>query len=388
MSRPIAAEEKASFFKNGYLIIRDALTTSETQQLQQWAQEVHKWPVSESSPWMPYEEVNASGKRVLCRTENYANSHPGFNSLLRGDRLLNILGDLAEEPMILFKEKINYKLAGSGGFAPHVDSTAYTHVKKIKHLTILLAVDASNLTNGGLEVVNGSHNMDVPIAEDNCIEPDWVAKQIWTPVELEAGESIMFGDIGVLGLCTRIGQLLVFGSYLAHRSGANTSSSDRKAIYGKQSCNTVRSILLTCEEQRLTIAPERVIFMTLTMPIVKSCGLLRTCGKRVRSTKKAPCDTVSVARCRALKLGDRLRFRVTTHVPAFSVSQCIAWSFATLHSAYNATYTCTENPIRRTPSLKISQPKTLMPLQSPSLGSCSPDCYTAHHGTRSCRRPS
>jgi len=141
------------------------------------------------------------------------------------------------------------------------------------------------------------------------------------------------------------------------------------------------------QSTRLTIAPERVIFMTLTMPIVKSCGLLRTCGKRVRSTKKAPCDTVSVARCRALKLGDRLRFRVTTHVPAFSVSQCIAWSFATLHSAYNATYTCTENPIRRTPSLKISQPKTLMPLQSPSLGSCSPDCYTVHHGTRSCRRP-
>lgn len=27
------------------------------------------------------------------------------------------------------------------------------------------------------------------------------------------------------------GQLLIFGSYLAHRSGANTSAGDRKAIY-------------------------------------------------------------------------------------------------------------------------------------------------------------
>lgn len=47
----------------------------------------------------------------------------------------------------------------------------------------------------------------------NCLETDWVDKQTWTPVELEPG------------------QLLIFSSYLAHRSGANKSSSDRKAIY-------------------------------------------------------------------------------------------------------------------------------------------------------------
>lgn len=121
--------------------------------------------------------------------------------------------------MVLFKEKINYKLAGSGGFSPHIDSTAYTHVKNIRHLTILLAVDESNMRNGGLEVVDGSHEMDVPIcATDNCIEPQWVAAQTWTPVELRPGE------------------LLVFGSYLAHRSGANRSEGDRKAIYATYNC--------------------------------------------------------------------------------------------------------------------------------------------------------
>ena len=115
--------------------------------------------------------------------------------------------------MILFKEKINYKLAGSGGFSPHVDFTAYTHVKNVTHLTILMAVDNSNMRNGGLEVVDGSHKMDVPIGSDNCITQEWVAKQKWIPVELKAGE------------------LLVFGSYLAHRSGPNRSQTDRKAIY-------------------------------------------------------------------------------------------------------------------------------------------------------------
>lgn len=32
------------------------------------------------------------------------------------------------------------------------------------------------------------------------------------------------------------GQLLIFGSYLAHRSGANTSDGDRKAIYATYNC--------------------------------------------------------------------------------------------------------------------------------------------------------
>lgn len=32
------------------------------------------------------------------------------------------------------------------------------------------------------------------------------------------------------------GDILVFGSYLAHRSGANTSSKDRRAIYATYNC--------------------------------------------------------------------------------------------------------------------------------------------------------
>ena len=51
---------------------------------------------------------------MLCRTENYANFHKGLNSLLRGQKLLGLLKQLSGEDMLLFKEKINYKLAGSG----------------------------------------------------------------------------------------------------------------------------------------------------------------------------------------------------------------------------------------------------------------------------------
>ncbi|BCS17215.1 phytanoyl-CoA dioxygenase family protein [Aspergillus puulaauensis] len=210
---PLSPEQIASYQEDGFLLLRDFLDTQETGHLQEWAQEVHDLPRTLDASYMPYEEVNAQGKRVLCRTENYANSHSGFDSLLRGERVLSVLQQLATEEMLLFKEKINYKLAGSGGFSPHIDANAYTHVKNIKHLTVLAAVDEMNSENGGLDVVKGSHRMSVPLGEDRCIEPAWVESQEWTACDLNPGD------------------ILVFGSYLAHRSGANLSSKDRRAVY-------------------------------------------------------------------------------------------------------------------------------------------------------------
>jgi len=105
MAYAISVEQRNFFDKNGYLILRDVLNESQVTELQRWAQQVHDLPRTLETPWMPYEEINADGKRVLCRTENYANYHSNFNSLLRGSKMLTILEALAGEKMLLFKEK-------------------------------------------------------------------------------------------------------------------------------------------------------------------------------------------------------------------------------------------------------------------------------------------
>ncbi|KAJ5478706.1 hypothetical protein N7530_004215 [Penicillium desertorum] len=233
----LSAEQLESFQERGYLLIRGFFTPKESELLREWAQEVHDLPCTPDVSWMPYEEVNSEGKHVLCRTENFANSHVGFDSFLRGQRATSALQQLAGEEMLLFKEKINYKLAGSGGFDPHIDANAYTHVKNIKHLTILAAVDGMNAANGGLEVVDGSHRMDIPLGSDRCIASDWVERNVWTPAELESGMQIeKLPNSFIAVLLMEVGDILIFGSYLAHRSGANVSSKDRRAIYATYNC--------------------------------------------------------------------------------------------------------------------------------------------------------
>ncbi|KAF5317590.1 hypothetical protein D9758_018463 [Tetrapyrgos nigripes] len=87
------------------------------------------------------------------------------------------------------------------------------HLGNVKHLSILIAVAPATIENGCLEVIVGSHKMSVPIGTDVCIEQEWCDQQNWTPVPLNTGE------------------MLIFGSYMAHRSGPNNSDQGRAAIY-------------------------------------------------------------------------------------------------------------------------------------------------------------
>jgi 2-aminoethylphosphonate dioxygenase len=115
--------------------------------------------------------------------------------------------------MLLFKDKINYKLPGGNGFNAHLDAPAYDHIGEIEHTTANLAVDAATIANGCVEVVPGSHRMNVELVNGGAISQEWQEKYDWVPVELESGD------------------LLIFGSHLAHRSGPNNTSKPRASVY-------------------------------------------------------------------------------------------------------------------------------------------------------------
>lgn len=105
----ISQDQHNAFERDGYLLLDDLFSQQEIAIIKTWTLEVHSWP-NEKGKWMHYQEVRQEdGQRILCRTENYVNFHEGFHELLRGGRIRHLLGALAGEEMILFKEKINYK---------------------------------------------------------------------------------------------------------------------------------------------------------------------------------------------------------------------------------------------------------------------------------------
>jgi 2-aminoethylphosphonate dioxygenase len=201
------------FEKQGYLILRlDEHCLLDPSKLQKWTTEVRNLP-REQGKWMPYDEITSTGERQLMRTENFADYHSGFASLLHGGDLCGILAQLTRDKMLLFKDKINYKLPGGNGFGAHLDAPAYDHIGVIEHTTANIAVDPATVANGCVEVVPGSHLMNVELVDGGAISRAWEDSHTWVPVLLGSGD------------------LLIFGSHLAHRSGKNETGSSRASIY-------------------------------------------------------------------------------------------------------------------------------------------------------------
>jgi len=129
--------------------------------------------------------------------------------------------DLFNEPAILYKEKVNYKLPGGDGFAPHQDVAAgWWMYKQTIHVSCLVSIDAATEANGCLEVVRGRH-VDGLMGDDwKGIPDDKVASMKWEMIPTEPGD------------------VLYFDSYVPHRSAPNMTSHPRRVLYATYAKNS------------------------------------------------------------------------------------------------------------------------------------------------------
>lgn len=186
-----------------------ATSPADPADLVRWVEEVAAWP-AEGGPWLHHRELTDAGPQ-LCRTENFVPFHEGLRALLTDGPMLAAASALLGEPAVLYKEKINYKLPGGAGYAPHQDAPAYRFVET--HVSCMVAVDAALVGNGCLEVVSGAHGDLLPVDDVGCLRDDVVAALTWAPVEVRAGE------------------VLWFHSRTPHRSGPNLGQTPRRALY-------------------------------------------------------------------------------------------------------------------------------------------------------------
>lgn len=164
----------------------------------------------DESPVLVHHEQTDHGV-AIARAENLVPNHDGFRRLTSTGPLVDLVGSLFAEAAVLYKEKVNFKLPGGAGFAPHQDATAYKFADD--HITVMLAIDTASVDNGCLEMVAGEHHALLPTDGDGCIDPALAENLPWEPVELQPGE------------------MLAFSSHTPHRSASNTSDRPRRALF-------------------------------------------------------------------------------------------------------------------------------------------------------------
>jgi hypothetical protein len=156
-----------------------------------------------------HEQTDAGA--VLARSEDFVDADPVFDELLRGELVASLLEPLFGEPPVLFKEKINYKHPGGGGFAPHQDAAAYRFVDH--HISVMVPLDPATEASGCLWVATGFERGMLPTDGRGRIRSDVAATLAWRPVPLEPGD------------------LLLFDSHTPHSSETNRTERPRRALY-------------------------------------------------------------------------------------------------------------------------------------------------------------
>jgi hypothetical protein len=205
----LTGEQHAIWRRDGVLHVPGFLSGDALAEVIAVIDEIGRRPDGENGLLQHY-ELGDDGAQI-CRSEHLIDGHPVLRALLTTGAMPAMAGELLGEPAVLYKEKVNYKLAGGAGFAPHQDAPAYPFIDT--HTTCMLAIDDATLENGCLEVVAGRHAEVLPMDETGCIRDDVVAGFEWYPVPIAAGD------------------LLWFHSRAPHRSGPNRSLHRRRGLF-------------------------------------------------------------------------------------------------------------------------------------------------------------
>jgi Phytanoyl-CoA dioxygenase (PhyH) len=199
----------SDFFGQHGWVLTQTLDADGVRELRGWLDEIAAWP-DDGDGWMHHRELTDDGPQ-LCRSENLIPFHEGLRALLTSGAILETASALLGQPAVLYKEKINYKLVGGAGYAPHQDAPAYPFIDQ--HVSCMVAVDDATEHNGCLEVVDACHHEVLPTDASGCIQTDLVDQMHWVPVEVPAGSTLWFH------------------SRTPHRSGPNRSDRPRRALY-------------------------------------------------------------------------------------------------------------------------------------------------------------
>ena len=111
---PVTDLARASrhFAEHGWVAV-DALAPIEQAALTEWVDEIAVRPDGDEGILQHFEGTDDGP--LLCRSENFVPAHAGLRALLCAGAMLEVAGALLGEPAVLYKEKINYKLAGGAG---------------------------------------------------------------------------------------------------------------------------------------------------------------------------------------------------------------------------------------------------------------------------------
>ena len=205
------------FQDDGFLLLKKFFSEEEMEPIIKSIKKFSELPYNfwEAGKEMAYYETSNENKneRILNRIEKSVDYHPEFQKLANSKKVLSAMEDLMGGPCILFKDKINFKRPGAGGYRPHQDVQAGWDEFVKYAMNIMISTDCSTPENGCLEVAPGQHKRGVIGKYHTCLKGDDLNGMKFEMVPTETGD------------------VLFFDYFTPHQSKPNRSDKPRSNIY-------------------------------------------------------------------------------------------------------------------------------------------------------------
>ncbi len=207
-------DEIETFRRDGFVFVPGFYDAAETDRITAWIDEVAAWPEAPGRHMVYHEDsMTTPGRRIVQRIEDVTPFHPGFETLFTRGRMAEAAARLAGGPIVLFKDKINFKLPGGDGFKAHQDVQAGWDAYASYHLSVLVGIDTATEANGCLELAAGWHGRGRVGAQWQPLSEAEIADMRFAPYPTVPGDAVFFD------------------SFVPHRSAPNLTGNARRALY-------------------------------------------------------------------------------------------------------------------------------------------------------------
>ena len=270
----ISTAQVAAFRRNGYLIVRGLFSDAETALVRET---MEKDPLVRDSMFDRTDESGAATRAVVWLEPGEST----FGLVARVRRVATTMSALLGHEVYHYQAKLTAKEPWKGGAWEWHQDFGYWYEQNCLYPdmgTMMLALDASNRENGGLQVLSGSHRMGrmrhaFSAGGQFCVDPHRLreAEKVLDHVHCELSP----------------GDALFFHCNTLHRSDQNRSATRRwtlLACYNTKHNSPFRTVVPGTPYRPLEIAPDSAI---LSAGVRFATGEERFQSKYVEEQKKA-----------------------------------------------------------------------------------------------------
>lgn len=211
--RTLTAEQLSAFHEQGYLVVPGLFAPDEVRLLLDTFMALHAGgPIPGCFNPVPVEEAGGDILKLYPRMMHPHRVNEVARRSLLDPRLAAILADLFGEEPLAAQSMFYFKPAGARGQALHQDNF-FLKVEPGTCIAAWAALDPADRENGGLEVVPGTHAMDIFCPEEADLDVSFTRNYVPVPPGLEAVPVDMAP-----------GDVLFFNGSLVHGSNPNRSA--------------------------------------------------------------------------------------------------------------------------------------------------------------------